>query len=138
MVPTGPWFEAMRSGDFDVVVEANCHSVVNPLLDVAEIPAARRVRARITAITSDPEEVELYDKMLRETDSARQRALMRQFETPVIDTEAHEFPVLWWYRIVPYRSYVQGLEDQPEPLHQSGSVRHLAGQGAERLMLPTG
>ena len=34
VVPTGPWFEAMRSGDFDVVVEANCHSVVNPLLDV--------------------------------------------------------------------------------------------------------
>src|SRR5262249_46283836 len=34
VVPTGPWYEAMRSGSFDVVVEASCNSVVNPLLDV--------------------------------------------------------------------------------------------------------
>jgi peptide/nickel transport system substrate-binding protein len=33
VVPTGPWFQAMRGGDFDVVVEANCNSVVNPVLD---------------------------------------------------------------------------------------------------------
>jgi peptide/nickel transport system substrate-binding protein len=32
-VPTGPWFEAMRSGTFDVVLEANCEGVVNPLMD---------------------------------------------------------------------------------------------------------
>ncbi len=30
---TGPWFEAMRSGDFDVIVEVNCNSIVNPVLD---------------------------------------------------------------------------------------------------------
>src|SRR5262249_41129699 len=34
VVPTGPWFEAMRSGNFEVVLQANCHGVVNPLLDV--------------------------------------------------------------------------------------------------------
>ena len=34
MVPTGPWFEAMRQGNFDVVLAGNCQSVVNPLLDV--------------------------------------------------------------------------------------------------------
>src|SRR5262249_2473634 len=34
VVPTGPWYESMRSGNFDVVVEASCNSVVNPLLDV--------------------------------------------------------------------------------------------------------
>ena len=28
--PTGPWLQAMRTGDFDVVVEANCNSVVEP------------------------------------------------------------------------------------------------------------
>ena len=31
VVPTGPWFEAMRTGNFDVVVEANCNGVVNPV-----------------------------------------------------------------------------------------------------------
>ena len=34
VVPTGPWFEAMRQGNFDVVLNGNCQSVVNPLLDV--------------------------------------------------------------------------------------------------------
>ena len=34
VVPTGPWFDAMRSGNFEVVLEANCHGVVNPVLDV--------------------------------------------------------------------------------------------------------
>ena len=33
VVPTGPWFEAMRTGNFDVVVEANCNGVVNPVMD---------------------------------------------------------------------------------------------------------
>ena len=26
---------------------------------------------------------------------------MREYETRIIDTEAHEFPMLWWYRMVP-------------------------------------
>src|SRR5262249_16840385 len=34
VVPTGPWFAAMRSGDYSVVSFANCHSVVNPVIDV--------------------------------------------------------------------------------------------------------
>lgn len=34
--------------------------------------------------------VELYDRMLRETDFAKQRAMMREFEKYVIDTPAHE------------------------------------------------
>jgi peptide/nickel transport system substrate-binding protein len=33
VVPTGPWFEAMRSGNFDVVLETNCEGVVVPLMD---------------------------------------------------------------------------------------------------------
>src|SRR5713101_5003251 len=33
VVPTGPWFEAMRSGNFEVVLAGNCQAVVNPLLD---------------------------------------------------------------------------------------------------------
>src|ERR1700730_10279494 len=36
VVPTGPWFEGMRSGNFDVTMEANCQSVVNPVLDVSK------------------------------------------------------------------------------------------------------
>jgi peptide/nickel transport system substrate-binding protein len=33
VVPTGPWFAAQRSGDFNVNIGANCHSIVNPVID---------------------------------------------------------------------------------------------------------
>jgi peptide/nickel transport system substrate-binding protein len=39
--------------------------------------------------------------------------LMREFEKRVVDSEAHEFPMLWWYRIIPYRSYVKGWKISP-------------------------
>jgi peptide/nickel transport system substrate-binding protein len=112
VVPTGPWFEAMRSGNFDVVVEANCNGVVNPVMDTQKY-LPRTVFAENYGNYNDPEVVAIYDKMLHETDFARQRVLMRAFERRVIDTEAYEWPMLWWNRIVPERSYVKGWKIGP-------------------------
>jgi peptide/nickel transport system substrate-binding protein len=110
VVPTGPWFEAMRSGNFDVVLAGNCQSLVNPLLDVQRyLPTYNANYGQF----EDPQLVDLYDKMLRETDPARQRDLMRRFEKRVLDTEAHEIFLLWWYRIVPYHAYVKGWKISP-------------------------
>jgi peptide/nickel transport system substrate-binding protein len=112
VVPTGPWFQAMRSGDFDVVVEANCNSVVNPVLDTQKYLPREKFAANYGGF-SDPEEVDIYEQMLRETDFKKQRALMRQYETRVIDTEAREFPMLWWNRMIPERSNVHGWKIGP-------------------------
>src|SRR5216684_2788819 len=57
--------------------------------------------------------VELYQKMLHETDPAKQRALMRAFEKHTLDDEVHNITTLWWYRIVPHRSYVKGWKISP-------------------------
>ena len=112
VVPTGPWFEAMRSGNFDVVLEANCNSVVNPLLDVQKY-LPHSVFAANYGNYDDQPEIDLYQKMLHETDMAKQRALMREFEKHVLDTEAHELVMTYWYRIVPLRSYVKGWKIGP-------------------------
>jgi hypothetical protein len=61
----------------------------------------------------DQAEIDLYQKMLHEPDAAKQRVLMREFEKRVVVIEAHEFPMLWWYRIIPYRSYVSGWKISP-------------------------
>ena len=61
----------------------------------------------------DQQETALYDKMLHETDLTKQRALMREFEKRVLDDQAHEIFLLWWYRTVPYRSYVKGCKISP-------------------------
>jgi len=112
VVPTGPFGEAMRRGDFETVLDGDCQNIVNPLLDGTKY-LPRSVSPSNFGYYEDPAEVELYDRMLRETDFARQRELMRQFEKLVLDTEAHEIFLLWRYRIVPYRSYVKGWKVSP-------------------------
>ena len=112
VVPTGPWFEAMRSGNFDVVLEANCEGVVNPLMDTQKY-LPRSVYTENYGMYDDQPEIDLYQRMLHEPDPAKQRVLMREFEKHVVDSEAHEFPMLWWYRIIPYRSYVKGWKISP-------------------------
>jgi len=112
VVPTGPWFEAMRKGDFDVVVEAPGYGIVNPLMDIQKFLPSE-VDAENYAHYQDPAAVALYEKMLSETDPAKQRAQMRDFEKYMLDTQAHAMWVLWWHRIVPYRSYVKGFKIAP-------------------------
>jgi len=112
VLPTGPELDALRSGNFQIALVANCHGVVNPLIDVqAFLPTS--VYSANYGYYEDPQEVDLYNKMLRETDFPKQRALMRDFEKEVIDTQAHEIWVVWWYRIIPYRSYMKGWKISP-------------------------
>ena len=48
--------------------------------------------------------------------SAKQHDLMFQFEKRNLDEEAHQPYVVWWYRIVPYHSYVKGWSIGPSHL----------------------
>ena len=112
VLPTGPGFEAMRTGDFDVVVEANCNSVVNPVLDTHKYLPHVRFAGELRRLQRSGS-----DRDLRE-DAARDR--LRQAtgaDATVRDAhhrhQAHEFPMLWWYRMVPERSYVQGWKISP-------------------------
>ncbi len=112
VVPTGPLFDALRQGTFDVTMDFNCQGVVNPLLDVGKF-LPRSVYTENYGNYEDPKEIQLYDTMLRETDFKKQRALMREFERHVLDTEAHMFMTPWWNRVIPYRSYVKGWKISP-------------------------
>jgi peptide/nickel transport system substrate-binding protein len=112
VLPTGPYTEALRHGDFAVAIDAECQNVVNPLLDGTKY-LPHSVSDANYGNYDDPTEIDIYDRMLREPDFARQRELMRQFERRVLDTEAHESFLLWRYRIVPYRSYVKGFKISP-------------------------
>ncbi|HEV2186811.1 MAG TPA: ABC transporter substrate-binding protein [Stellaceae bacterium] len=112
VLPTGPWFEAERSGNFAVDLQANCHSVVNPLIDVQPyLPTS--VSEQNYGNYEDPEEMDLYNKALHEIDPAKQHAAMFQFTKHVMDTQAHKVMMAWWYRIVPYRSYLKGWKISP-------------------------
>jgi peptide/nickel transport system substrate-binding protein len=112
VLPTGPYGEAIREGQFDAFIDGECQNIVNPLLDGTKY-LPHSVSDANYGFYEDPAEVELYDRMLREPDTAKQRQLMRQFEKRVLDDEAHEIFLLWRYRIVPYRNYVKGWKIGP-------------------------
>ncbi|HVY16561.1 MAG TPA: ABC transporter substrate-binding protein [Rhodopila sp.] len=112
VVPTGPWLDTMRRGDFSVALEANCQNIVNPIADVGRYLPHDRYSENF-AYHKDPVQVQLYDQMLRETDMTKARVLMREYERQTIDVGAHQLMVTWWYRIVPMRSYVKGWKISP-------------------------
>jgi peptide/nickel transport system substrate-binding protein len=112
ILPSGPWVAAERAGDFSVVLQANCHSIVSPLLDVQPYLSSS-ISKQNYGNYEDPKQQEIFDKAMHETDLPRQKQLMFQFAKHVMDTEAHKLMVLWWYRIVPYRSYVKGWKISP-------------------------
>ena len=111
--PTGPFYANLRNKkDFDVSLDFNCQAVVNPLLDVAKFLSDDRTGNQYGGY-QDREVDKLFDAMNRSGDVKEQRALMRKLEKRVLDEEAHNFVTLWWYRIIPHRSYVKGWHITP-------------------------
>jgi len=102
---TGPFYAALNSGSFEVTLDFNCQSVVNPLIDTSKfLPDAGDQYGRF----HDEELNKMYDAMNRTGDVAEQKRLMRAYEKRVLDEQAHNLITLWWYRIIPHRSYVKG------------------------------
>jgi peptide/nickel transport system substrate-binding protein len=106
--PTGPFYATLRKKkDYDVSLDFNCQAVVNPLLDVAKFISDDKTGNQYGGY-KDRELDKMFDQMNQSGDEKEQRAIMRKFEKRVLDTEAHELITLWWYRIIPHRSYVKG------------------------------
>src|SRR6266513_5862518 len=88
VLQTGPFGEALRNGEFDTVVDGDCQNIVNPLLDGTKY-LPHTVSPSNYGNYEDPALIEIYDRTVRETEFAKQRQLMREFEKHVLDTEAH-------------------------------------------------
>ena len=111
--PTGPFYANLRKKkDFDVTMDFNCQAVVNPLLDVVKF-VSDDISGNQYAGFTDREMDKMFDAMNRSADPAEQRRIMRAFEKRALDEEALQFVTLWWYRIIPHRSYVKGWKVSP-------------------------
>ena len=101
-------------------MDFNCQSIVNPLVDTSKfLPTAGDQYGKF----EDPELVKLHDAMNRTADVAEQKRLMRAYEKRVLDEQAYNHITLWWYRIIPHRSYVKGWKITPSHyLNQDLSV----------------
>ena len=111
IIPTGPFYDMLRkTKDFDVAMDFNCQSVVNPLADVSKfLPSGGSNYGNY----EDPIMEDLFVKMNQSGSEAEQYALMRRYENRVLDEAAHMMLTLWWYKINPHRSYVKGWKIAP-------------------------
>jgi peptide/nickel transport system substrate-binding protein len=104
--PSPVFYDILRkSSDFDVSIDFNCQSVINPIADVSKyLPSAGNNYANF----EDAEIEEVYDRLLRAGTFEEQRVIMREYEKMVLDEKATQAVTLWWYKINPHRSYVKG------------------------------
>src|SRR5262249_12667933 len=112
VLPTGPFFDALRNDAFDVTLDFNCQGLVNPLMDVGKF-LPHSVYVENYGNYDDQKAIDLYKKRIHEADVRNHPKLMRDFEKHVLDTEAHEIMTRWWYRVIPPRSYMRGWKISP-------------------------
>jgi peptide/nickel transport system substrate-binding protein len=109
--PTPVFYDVLRkSHDFDVSLDFNCQSVVNPIADVTKFLGGA---GNNYGQYQDKELQAIYDKLARAGSEKEQRTLMRQYEKRALSDQAHLGITLWWYKINPYRSYVKGWKIAP-------------------------
>ncbi len=99
-----------RNKDFDVSIDFNCQSVVNPIADVSKYLGSA---GNNYGSYRDPTLEAIFDRLWRADTITEQRRLIREYEKRAIDEMAHMSVVFWWHRIVAHRSYVKGWKMAP-------------------------
>lgn len=111
--PTGPFYDQLRTKkEWDVSLEFNCQTIVNPLLDVSKYISEDKSGSQYGGYI-DRELDEMFEEMNRAPEEEKQREIMRAYEKRILDEQVHSMITLWWYRIVPHRSYVKGWKISP-------------------------
>ena len=99
-----------KTRDFDVAIDANCQSVVNPISDVSKyLPSA----SSNYSYFEDEELERLYTGMQQTANFEEQKILMRKYEKRVLNDLTSQMFLLWWYKINVHRSYVKGWKIAP-------------------------
>lgn len=109
--PSPVFYDNLRNTrDYDISIDFNCQSVVNPIVDVSLFqPESGQNHSGY----DNPKATELYEELTRAPTEEEQRSIMREYEKLVLNDDASQWITLWWYKINPYRSYVKGWKIPP-------------------------
>jgi peptide/nickel transport system substrate-binding protein len=99
----------LRSGNFEVGLDFNCQEYDEPDLQLQKLQSATKGGKGLNFGFYDDAQLDgMIDAQSRETDPAKRLKLVGDIERYAMDEKAYYFPVLWWYRIIPYLSVVRG------------------------------
>lgn len=109
--PSPVFYDILRKKkNFDVSIDFNCQSVINPIADVTKFLGSA---GNNYGSYEDPELEAIYERLAKAETEDEQRKIMREFETRALSDQAHILITLWWYKINPHRSYVKGWKIAP-------------------------
>jgi peptide/nickel transport system substrate-binding protein len=99
----------LRAGNFEVALDFNCDFLDEPDLQLAKFWSATGLGKGLNFAYYDDSALDkMIDGQSRETDPAKRKTLVADIEKYAMDTKAYQYPVLWWYRIIPYLNTVRG------------------------------
>jgi peptide/nickel transport system substrate-binding protein len=106
---TSPYQADLRAGNFEVALDFNCDFLDEPDLQLAKFWSASKAGKGLNFAYYDDTKLDgMIDAQSRETDPAKRVAAVAAIEKYAMDEMAYQFPVLWWYRIIPYLNTVRG------------------------------
>jgi peptide/nickel transport system substrate-binding protein len=106
---TSPYQADLRAGNFQVALDFNCDFLDEPDLQLAKFWSASKAGKGLNFAYYDDDTLDkMIDAQSRETDPAKRLKLVADIEKYAMDEKAYQYPVLWWYRIVPYLKSVRG------------------------------
>jgi peptide/nickel transport system substrate-binding protein len=98
-----------NTGNFEVANDFNCDFLDEPDLQLAKFYSATKLGRGLNYAGFDDDQLDkMIDGQSRETDPEKRKKLVWEIEKYAMETKAYQFPVLWWYRIVPYLNIVRG------------------------------
>jgi peptide/nickel transport system substrate-binding protein len=112
VIEPAAFFKVLRNGEHEVAMDFQCGYIVDPDLDLYKFLSVDKNPSnygRYIDRTLD----ELYEKQSRATDPEERKRYIRQFETRLLDNEAHYLMTLQWHRIIPHSAKVRGWKITP-------------------------
>jgi peptide/nickel transport system substrate-binding protein len=106
------YFNALRTGGFDVGGDFQCGYVVDPDLDLYKFQSRAISHANYGHYTDGALD-DLYVTQSRAVNPDDRRRAIRAFERRLLDEEAHYVYTLQWHRIVPHSAQLRGWTITP-------------------------
>ena len=112
VLETTAYFDDIRAGNFDVMVDFQADYMDEPDLHLAKFLSADRNSSNYAKFI-DRTLDDLYDKQTRETDPEKRKPLVWEFERRVLGEQAYCVITPWWQRIVPHSAKMKGWKITP-------------------------
>ncbi|HRD76791.1 MAG TPA: ABC transporter substrate-binding protein [Hyphomicrobiaceae bacterium] len=110
VLETKLFFDAMKDGNFDVLVEFISDFADDPSAQFDKLLTGQKSSQSASRHT-DKRLDELFDLQAAAVDPAERRKLVHEFERHAL-TKAYSVPLLWWQRIITMHKKVKGWEHQ--------------------------